>query len=287
MDEIKKRLQGWKTAIDKALEAYLPREEKSIYEAMHYALFSGGKRYRPLLLFSAGHYFNAPEEEMFPVACAVEFIHNYSLIHDDLPAMDNDDFRRGRPSLHRVFGEAVALLTGDALLTLAFQVVAEASFSSHRAGIKLDIIRWLSRAAGVEGMIGGQIQDLELSSEMANESVFLDMIKKKTGQLIIFSVMAGGLLGGASESEKNALLSFGQNIGFAFQLRDDLEDLRQDGRLSGTLTKGSPNYALAFGLEKTKQEVNSYLNKARAALEGGGIDCPELIYLAEMLRVER
>ena len=286
MDDLTKKFQGWKEKIDQALEEYLPREEPTLFEAMHYALFSGGKRFRPLLLFSAGHYFRALEEEMVPVACAVEFIHSYSLIHDDLPSLDNDDFRRGKPSLHRAFGEAIALLAGDALLTLAFQVVAEASFSPSRLAIKVEIVRRLSQAAGVSGMIGGQIQDLQLTDEVRDEARFLAMVGKKTGQLITFSVMTGGLLGEASERERRALFNFGQNLGLAFQLRDDLADLNQDEQ-ARQQAKNSPNYALVFGQAKTRQEVNSYVDKAVGALKEGGINSPELIYLSEKLRVEK
>ena len=214
------------------------------------------------------------------------FIHSYSLIHDDLPSLDNDDFRRGKPSLHRAFGEAIALLAGDALLTLAFQVVAEASFSPSRLAIKVEIVRRLSQAAGVSGMIGGQIQDLQLTDEVRDEARFLAMVGKKTGQLITFSGMTGGLLGEASERERRALFNFGQNLGLAFQLRDDLADLNQDEQ-ARQQAKNSPNYALVFGQAKTRQEVNSYVDKAVGALKEGGINSPELIYLSEKLRVEK
>lgn len=277
-------LQGWRQRIEEALEAFLPKGERSIYEAMHYAVFSGGKRYRPLLLMSAGHYFQAPEEELLPVACAVEYIHNYSLIHDDLPAMDDDDFRRGRPSLHRAFDEALALLTGDALLTLAFQVVAEAPFPPKKSAVKEEIIRWLSRSAGVEGMIGGQIRDLYFSAEDQNEAEFLEMVKKKTGNLIIFSVVAGGIIGGASSRQIQILSSFGEKLGYAFQLRDDLFDLKQDEQAAGK--NDSPNFTLVFGEERTRSLLNQYLNEAIKILQEGGINSHELIYLAEMLRLE-
>ncbi|HHF42274.1 MAG: hypothetical protein DRI99_04145 [Candidatus Aminicenantes bacterium] len=277
-------LQGWRQRIEEALEAFLPKGERSIYEAMHYAVFSGGKRYRPLLLMSAGHYYQAPEEELLPVACAVEYIHNYSLIHDDLPAMDDDDFRRGRPSLHRAFDEALALLTGDALLTLAFQVVAEAPFPPKKSAVKEEIIRWLSRSAGVEGMIGGQIRDLYFSAEDQNEAEFLEMVKKKTGNLIIFSVVAGGIIGGASSRQIQILSSFGEKLGYAFQLRDDLFDWKQDEQAAGK--NDSPNFTLVFGEERTRSLLNQYLNEAIKILQEGGINSHELIYLAEMLRLE-
>jgi len=277
-------LQEWRQRIEEALEAFLPKGERSIYEAMHYAVFSGGKRYRPLLLMSAGHYYQAPEEELLPVACAVEYIHNYSLIHDDLPAMDDDDFRRGRPSLHRAFDEALALLTGDALLTLAFQVVAEAPFPPKKSAVKEEIIRWLSRSAGVEGMIGGQIRDLYFSAEDQNEAEFLEMVKKKTGNLIIFSVVAGGIIGGASSRQIQILSSFGEKLGYAFQLRDDLFDLKQDEQAAGK--NDSPNFTLVFGEERTRSLLNQYLNEAIKILQEGGINSHELIYLAEMLRLE-
>jgi len=277
-------LQGWRQRIEEALEAFLPKGERSIYEAMHYAVFSGGKRYRPLLLMSAGHYYQAPEEELLHVACAVEYIHNYSLIHDDLPAMDDDDFRRGRPSLHRAFDEALALLTGDALLTLAFQVVAEAPFPPKKSAVKEEIIRWLSRSAGVEGMIGGQIRDLYFSAEDQNEAEFLEMVKKKTGNLIIFSVVAGGIIGGASSRQIQILSSFGEKLGYAFQLRDDLFDWKQDEQAAGK--NDSPNFTLVFGEERTRSLLNQYLNEAIKILQEGGINSHELIYLAEMLRLE-
>jgi len=175
-------------------------------------------------------------------------------------------------------------LTGDALLTLAFQVVAEAPFPPKKSAVKEEIIRWLSRSAGVEGMIGGQIRDLYFSAEDQNEAEFLEMVKKKTGNLIIFSVVAGGIIGGASSRQIQILSSFGEKLGYAFQLRDDLFDLKQDEQAAGK--NDSPNFTLVFGEERTRSLLNQYLNEAIKILQEGGINSHELIYLAEMLRLE-
>jgi geranylgeranyl diphosphate synthase type II len=269
-----------KKTIDGELERILSRGDSLLFRAMRYAVLDGGKRYRPLLLLSSGEEFDAPIEVTLPFACAVELIHNYSLIHDDLPAMDDDDFRRGKPSCHKAFGEDIALLAGDALLTLAFEVMA--SVPPERGGREYHAhaIAELSRYAGVGGMIGGQLIDITLTPATISEDIFHELIRKKTGALITVSVRIGAILGGADVSRMEAITAFGENIGLAFQTRDDLLDALEDTHREGAFR---PNSVSLFGLEGALERLERYVSVGLRALERISPASEELRFLAQKL----
>ena len=214
--------------VNEWLDRLVPSEEtppKVLHRAMRYSLLGGGKRLRPVLVLSAGEAFGADTDELMPAACAIEMIHTYSLIHDDLPAMDNDDLRRGRPTCHRAFGEAVAILAGDALLTQAFRVLsADAPMRDTEA--QLRVIREVATAAGtVDALIGGQVADIESEGEMVDASTLEYIHRSKTGAVISASVVVGGTIAGASAEQIEKLRGYGQRIGLAFQIADDILDV--------------------------------------------------------------
>jgi geranylgeranyl diphosphate synthase type II len=251
-----------------------------LYQAMRYSVLGGGKRFRPLLLLSSGEEFGVRAEDALPFACAVELIHNYSLVHDDLPSMDDDDFRRGEPSCHKVFGEDIALLTGDALLTIAFEVITSASLKRGSDTQKEQAIVDLSRHAGTEGMIGGQLLDITLSPETISKELFHELIQKKTAALITASVRIGAILGGANESQMEAITAFGENIGLAFQTRDDLLDALEDTQREDAYR---PNSVSLFGLDKAIERLDAFVSEGLQALVRGALASEELRFLAKKL----
>lgn len=277
---IELRIIQKKETIDRELERILSRDDSLLFEAMRYAVLGGGKRFRPLLLLSTGEEFGVRIEDALPFACAVELIHNYSLVHDDLPSMDDDDIRRGRPTCHKAFGEDIALLTGDALLTLAFEVAASARFEMSPHTRKDRAIAELSRHAGTEGMIGGQLLDVTLSPESLSEDLFHELILKKTSALITVSVRIGAILGGANESRMGALTQFGENIGLAFQTKDDLLDAIEDAQRAEVYR---PNSVALFGLDKALDRLDTFVSKGLQALERGAVASEELRFLAKKL----
>ncbi len=269
-------------AIERELERILSQGDSLLYEAMRYSVLGGGKRFRPLLLLSSAEEFGAPLEDALPFACAVEFIHNYSLVHDDLPSMDDDDIRRGKPTCHRAFGENIALLAGDALLTLAFEVASSSGLDPNPdiQRKKEQAIAELSRHAGAEGMIGGQLLDITLTPETVSPELFYALVQKKTGAMITVSVRVGAILGGADASRLEAVTRYGQNIGLAFQTRDDLEDAVEDTKRKDVYR---PNSVSLFGLDKTAERLDFFVTEGLQALESGGISSPELRFLAKKL----
>jgi geranylgeranyl diphosphate synthase type II len=277
---VEEKLRQKKEAVERELERILSQEDSLLFRAMRHAALSGGKRYRPLLALSSGECFGASQEMVLPFACALELIHNYSLVHDDLPSMDNDDFRRGQPSCHKTFGEDVALLTGDSLLTLAFEVMSQASLDGDLLSRKGWAIKEISHLAGVKGMIGGQLMDVTLSPKELTEETFHDLILKKTGALITASVKIGAILGGAENSELEAIVQYGCNIGLAFQIRDDILDSTDEAE-KGEIFR--PNYVSLFGLETAKDRLNNFIDTARSTLDEASLESEELRYLASML----
>lgn len=232
--EIKSYLRHRQALINRALEKVLPSAREvpgQIHRAMRYSVLGEGKRIRPILALAACEATGGKASQVLPAACALEFIHAYSLVHDDLPAMDNDDFRRGKPSCHKQFGEAIGILTGDALLTYSFELLAK---GNHHHSVHLKVIREVARAIGTLGMIGGQVLDVDSAGRPVRpkEQEFIN--RRKTGALIAASVRVGALLGGASPRIYRSLCRYGDRIGFVFQLVDDLLD--QDGmvRLYGS-----------------------------------------------------
>ena len=275
--KVRNELEGLRTAVNAELERLLPAGGSRLFEAMRYAVLGGGKRFRPLVLLASGEAFGADRALLLPYACAVELIHNYSLVHDDLPAMDNDDVRRGRPSCHKAFGEGLALLAGDGLLSLAFEVLAGAPHPRRRPGAKNAALREIASAAGVRGMIEGQWLDISLEPGATEAAVFLDMVNKKTGALIRASAMSGALLAGAPAGGAAAALDYGTALGLAFQLRDDLADAGRSGSPSGI------DAVSVFGREGARGCLDDCLAEALAALDRGGVASAKLRLLAESL----
>jgi geranylgeranyl diphosphate synthase type II len=277
---VRDRLEEARKAVDTELERLLAGDGSRLFDAMRYAVLGGGKRFRPLLLLAAGGAFGMPREALLPYACAIELIHNYSLVHDDLPSMDNDDFRRGQPSCHKAFGEGLAVLAGDGLLSLAFEVIAGASPPQGHGERKERAFREIAAAAGVRGMIKGQWMDISLSCQEADGDVYSDLIRRKTGALIAASVKAGALLAGAPARGFEAAGAYGESVGLAFQLRDDLADSGTTGSPSGL------DAVTIFGRDGARARLDECLKKAVAALDGGKIDSAELRCLAGMLAPE-
>ena len=270
-----------KERLEKALRQYLYASDNPVFAAMRYAVLSGGKRFRPLLLLSCGEYFGGREELLMPYACAVEFVHNYSLIHDDLPAMDNDDFRRGQPTCHRKFGEALALLAGDGLLTLAFQALAEAPAPGENPVLKDLFIKELAAAAGPAGMIEGQWLDISFQPEHKNQENYQEIAFKKTAGLIMAAAVGGARLAGATASGLGAIKKYSYNLGLAFQLWDDLEDLDSDHKVA---EPERPNLAFFLGKQKASEKLLELQAAAVNALRTCGIQSPVLEYFVRMLQ---
>lgn len=255
--------------VDQALERLLPDATAVppiVHEAMRYSALAKGKRFRPLLCLGATEAVGAPVRQVLPVACALEMIHTYSLVHDDLPAMDNADERRGQATCHRKFGEGNAILVGDALLTLAFEVLGRNGTPNG-----LEIIRVISHACGTTGLVGGQVLDLQAASHTlaSAERALTDIAQRKTAALIAASVVSGALAGGGTPTQVRALQRYGQDLGLAFQLIDDVHDA--DG------------LAAAMGLDAARSEARKLIARAVKALEPCGRKAEILQSLAEWL----
>src|SRR5437899_6801773 len=218
--------------VDAELERLLPADNERpslIHQAMRYSVFAGGKRVRPILCIEAFRIFSSERAAVLPVACALEFIHTYSLIHDDLPALDNDDLRRGRPTCHKKFGEAMAILAGDALLTLAFETVGATPAAAER---RAAILSEVAAAAGtIHGMVGGQVADIEAEGKPVDEQMLEYIHRSKTAALISASITAGALCAGASSEDVARLRRFGGTIGWAFQVIDDILDVEESSKI--------------------------------------------------------
>ncbi|MFD1772365.1 polyprenyl synthetase family protein [Paenibacillus rhizophilus] len=259
-------------------------------EAMSYSLLAGGKRLRPLLVIAACEALGGRREAALPVAAAIEMVHTYSLIHDDLPAMDDDDYRRGRLTNHKVYGEAAAILAGDALLTHAFYSVVQ---SARRHGVSaenvLSIVEDLAEMAGPRGMVGGQAADMEGEQGLTDLESLRYIHLHKTGDLIVFSLLAGGRIGGASEKQLEALRRFGVSIGLAFQVQDDILDLVGDesklGKKTGSdVRQQKVTYPYFIGLEASRREVERLTEEAKSAVREGGFEGgARLIEIADYL----
>lgn len=262
-------------------------------EAMQYSLEAGGKRLRPSLVLSAAEAVldqSAAFDAALPVACAVEFIHTYSLVHDDLPAMDDDDFRRGKPTNHKVFGEAMAILAGDALLTHAFHLIPQAARQGGVAAeVALAIVEDLAKLAGAPGMVGGQAADMlgEQGITSIDELEYIHL--HKTSDLIVFSVTAGGRIGGATNKQLELLARYGRNIGLAFQIQDDILDLIGDEQKLGKKTnsdvqQNKVTYPFLIGIEESKAQVERLTEDAKTAILEADFVAPErLLEIADYL----
>lgn len=258
--------------VDEALLRWVPVEStlpESIHKAMRYSLFAGGKRVRPLLCMAAAEAVSDSPVGIESCACTLELIHTYSLIHDDLPALDNDDLRRGVPTCHKVFGDAIAILAGDALLTLAFQVLAQMDCPADR---KVSLIGELSTAAGtVGGMIGGQVCDLEGEGQHPNAMLLENIHRAKTGALLRASLRMGGIYAGADREQLHALSCYGEHVGLAFQIVDDVLDVEQSSETLGkTAGKDAQQHKITFpavyGLERSREMAEEERLAAHLAL---------------------
>jgi geranylgeranyl diphosphate synthase type II len=280
-------------AIEAGLEKLLPPDSAppaSIHTAMRYSVFAGGKRIRPILCYESAKPFAADPAGAIPVGCALEFIHTYSLIHDDLPALDNDDLRRGKPTNHKVFGEAIAILAGDALLTLAFQTLANAAIEPNR---RVRVISEIAAAAGtVNGMVGGQVADIE-AEKKAPDSAMLEYIhRSKTAALICSSIVAGAIAGGAGDEDVTRLRRFGEQIGWAFQVVDDILDVSESsvslGKTAGKdQAQQKATYPALYGLEKSRAIATELETKALRELDFYGERGTRLRQVAQFLVARR
>jgi geranylgeranyl diphosphate synthase, type II len=282
-----------RAAIEAALEKLLPSDDApppSIHRAMRYSVSAGGKRVRPVLCLEAARMFTPNLDGAIQAGCALEFIHTYSLIHDDLPALDNDDLRRGKPTNHKVFGEAIAILAGDALLTLAFQTLANAPIDSDR---RVRVIAEIAAAAGtVNGMVGGQVADVEAGGKPVDAATLEYIHRSKTAALIRGSIVAGALAGGAADKDVERLRRFGDFIGWAFQVVDDLLDVEESSAALGKTAgkdqaQQKATYPALYGLEKSRAIAADLEAKALAELAGYGERAARLRQVGEFLVARR
>lgn len=289
--DVKERLADYAEMTEEALFRYLPEVDclqKNVIRAARYSLSAGGKRLRPALVMEFCRVCGDDPETALPVACAIEMLHTFSLIHDDLPCMDDDDTRRGKPSCHKAFGEAVATLAGDALAMLPYQIIAEAGLRKTLSqDAALRIIKLLGELSGVWGMIGGQTVDIENEGKNPDVSVILEMYRMKTGALLEFCCKAGCIAAGAGAEKQLAAGSYGQRLGLAFQIVDDILDVTADEKLLGKPTgsdaaDGKFTYVTAVGLEKAKERAVELTAQAKDFLGEFG-DVEFLLGLTDML----
>jgi geranylgeranyl diphosphate synthase type II len=304
-------LEHARRRVDDALEHWLPKPPACppiVADAMRYSMFAGGKRLRPVLTLAAAHAVDAGAVDLaLPAACAIEMIHTYSLIHDDLPAMDNDTLRRGRPTLHVVYGDGIAILAGDGLHAEAFTLLASEPAPTAPAqpgGLpdladrKLRVVALVGRAAGAAGMVGGQAVDLQAAGQVAGHRVELDqaglkgMHARKTGALIRASAAAGAIMAGASDAVVTAIDRYAAEVGLAFQIVDDILDVEGDaaslGKSAGKDALGNkPTYPRLFGLDESRRLAAGCLERAHDALRGAGLVDSHLPAIAEWVVARR
>lgn len=276
-DLFQKKMQKKVAEIEDVLKNFLPKEmseQKTIFQAMEYSLMAGGKRLRPMLLQESYELFGGKEKEVVHAfMAAMEMIHTYSLVHDDLPAMDNDDYRRGKETTHKVFGEDMGILAGDALLNYAYETAVLGVEKAEKKEAPIQALSILAKKAGVFGMVGGQVVDVEQTGKPLSKEQLDFIYRLKTGALLEAALMAGAALAGAGKKEIQSLEEIGRNVGMAFQIQDDILDLT-----STTKELGKPvlsdeknektTYVLLYGMEKAKHAVEEYSNKALELLAG-------------------
>jgi geranylgeranyl pyrophosphate synthase len=287
------RWSHWRQRVDNVLEQYLPAvgtEPSKLHEAMRYAVVGTGKRFRAALVYATGEGLGATPTELDLPACAVELIHAFSLVHDDLPAMDDDDLRRGKPSCHIAFGEATAILTGDALQSLAFDLLARES-SGFSAQTRLDMVQILARATGASGMAGGQA--IDLSGRASSRNALETMHRMKTAALIAAAIKLGARAAGTEEpSLLEKLSNFGLMLGLTFQVTDDILDETSEtaalGKMRGSdRQQNKPTYLTVFGEAPARQAATQYHQQAREALVGLPMDVTTLMALTDFVTTRR
>jgi geranylgeranyl diphosphate synthase type II len=287
--ELKAYLARRQKEVDRALDRFLPKESAkpaTIHTAMRYSVFAGGKRLRPILCLASAEACGGEIKAAMPLACAMECIHTYSLIHDDLPSMDNDDFRRGRPTCHKVFGDGIAVLAGDALLTIAFEIAAGVQ-PTRRYDVK-QIISEIAVAAGSRKLIAGQVADLEAEGQPITRKELRYIHQNKTAAMLIASVRLGVMSANGSAKQLEAISTFGAALGLAFQVIDDILDVTQTseklGKSAGKdIAAQKATYPAVIGLEKSREEAQRLTNEAHGALDIFGAKADTLHALANYL----
>lgn len=286
-EELKNRVVN----IEDLLNEYMPKVEgyqNNIFDSMNYSLKAGGKRLRPILTLEACKLVGGNEKDAYPFAVAIEMIHTYSLIHDDLPALDNDDLRRGRKTNHKVYGEAMAILAGDGLLNYAYEIMLRESLSKGEPEKYLKAINEIAKASGIYGMIGGQVVDIE-SEGKSIDMEKLDFIHmNKTAAIIIGCMRAGAIIGGASEEELENVTKYAKNIGLSFQIVDDILDIVGDeaklGKKVGSdIDNEKSTYPSLIGLEKSKETANKLISEAKMSIDYINKDSEFLNNLADYI----
>jgi geranylgeranyl diphosphate synthase type II len=277
--------------IEDALDRYLPEQDTapvSLNESVRYSVFSGGKRFRPLLCMASCEACEGTSDAVLPVACAIEMIHTYSLIHDDLPCMDDDDLRRGKPTNHRVFGEAVAVLAGDALLTSAVDLILREAAGTLGAERTIRVLRVLMHAIGSDGMVAGQVVDMESEGAHADENMVEYIHSHKTAALIEASARCGAMVAAAGDDVIESVSGFGSRLGLAFQITDDILDaegtfgnLKAGASLDRRREKAT--YPRVFGLERSKQLASRLIDEAKECVAGMGDAATPLLALADLV----
>jgi geranylgeranyl diphosphate synthase type II len=288
---LKAYLQDRQKIVEEALEQYLPGEDNvpaDIYKAVRYSVFNGGKRIRPILCLAAAEAVGGDLGPAIPVACALELIHSYSLIHDDLPAMDNDDFRRGKSTCHKVFGENIAILAGDALLTEAFVLLSHVEKVRLSAERRLAVIQEIAQAAGICGMVGGQALDVLSGKSVSDENTLYEIHRRKTGALIVAAVKSGAIIFNARKDKIQALAEYGINVGLAFQIADDILNVEGDRELMGKETGSDAahnklTYPSLLGLDLAKEKLAKYIDAAVASLSGFDERAQPLLVIARYI----
>jgi geranylgeranyl pyrophosphate synthase len=290
-DSFANRLDGYRQRAERALCDALtgdPNMPERLQEAMNYSVLGGGKRVRPLLAYASAELGDVDLRAVDAIAASVELVHAYSLIHDDLPAMDDDDLRRGRPTTHRAFDEATAILAGDALQALAFETLCVDEALSLVPQAQIRIIRWLAQAVGPSGMVGGQALDLAAESEAVDASGLEEIHRRKTGQLIRAAIMMPSELTDLEDNEKQGLDLFANDIGLVFQIRDDLLEVDQDtatlGKSAGSdLTNQKSTYPSVLGIERARAKAEETYARANEALDSLGPRAQGLRWLADFI----
>lgn len=276
--------------VEETLQKFFPPETsypEVLYKAMRYSLFAGGKRFRPVVTLTVAGSLGQDPSLVLPTACAIEYVHTYSLIHDDLPPIDNDDWRRGRPTCHKVFGEDIALMAGDALFAEAFKLISQLQTASQSAKI-IEVIREIAQASGAAGMVGGQVVDMISSGKKVDLKTIEYIHAHKTGQLIRASARCGAILAEASEEEKAAITRYAEHLGLAFQITDDILDetgsLKELGKKPGADKRGKKvTYPAVIGLDQSKKEAERRITEAKKTLASLSVDASELENLADFV----
>ena len=292
MSEIfQKSLRDSSLKIEDVLSNILEKKistNKNLNDAMRYSVLGGGKRIRPFLVAECSKFFDTDEDEIMQIAAAIELLHVYSLVHDDLPSLDNDDLRRGKPSTHKYFNEAIAILVGDALQALSFEILSE-TYKKIKKIDQINLINSFAKYVGQYGMVGGQAIDIDINQKDLSFDKLLEMYKLKTANLISFSCQVGGIVSGAEQKKINALKNFGNNIGIAFQISDDILDVIGDEKVTGKrvgsdLKNNKKTFLNFFDIDNSKREIKKYCDLSISSLKIFGPVPETLLGLVNFIR---